>query len=462
MHRIRYFGVALAVAVVTQSSSGASPDGNRSVLSRPELIELTLEAPFQDLFAHARSDDDYTVKGRLTAGEGRSGTKVEVPDVTIGLRGHTSRNATECEFPKLKLTLPDDQPDGSPFEGVQSLKIGTHCGNRDDAALTSKYGRLANDKAPQREAMVYRMLAAVGVATLQARPARITYAFSDERAQTGTSPVTRNAFLLEDDDALVKRVGGTGQITEDRFDSAKERFDVRDTARLAFAEAMIGNFDWCLRFYPGDRYRCDDRHPVWNILAVVRGSGPALPAIYDFDLSGPVVGRHIWFNQVYSTDFVPTGSAVDVEVLGQLQRTRSLFDRQILDETRAEFSRNKAAVYQAVADAVVDDEGRSHARAYLDSFYRIVDDDARFYRPVVVAESTRAFVDAEGTRPACGAASEIPVGTVVSDPIETRGEKIQVRVLDTFWKWTDPARCNVIHRQPVWIASDSVGADYPR
>ena len=30
-----------------------------------------------------------------------------------------------------------------------------------------------------------------------------------------------------------------------------------DVARLAFAEAMLGNFDWCLRFEPGDHMaRC--------------------------------------------------------------------------------------------------------------------------------------------------------------------------------------------------------------
>ena len=102
---------------------------------------------------------------------------------------------------------------------------------------------------------------------------------------------------------------------------------------------MIGNFDWCLRMFGGDIYRCDERHPLWNVLAVTRSEGHALPLIYDFDLAGPVVGRHVWFKQVFDATYVQPPSNVRVEVLAQVQRTRSLFDRALLDETRAHFLR---------------------------------------------------------------------------------------------------------------------------
>jgi hypothetical protein len=251
-------------------------------------------------------------------------------------------------------------------------------------------------------------------------------------------------------------------LTEDRFESAKSMLAPADTARLAFAEAMIGNFDWCLRFDAGDRYRCDDRHPLWNMLGLVRGAGPALPVIYDFDLSGFVVPRHIWFGQVFSETFVPTQSAAEVEVVSQVQRTRSLFPRQQLDATRAEFMKNKANAYRAVREAVVDDEGRQLAVTYLDAFFGAIEQDTAFYRPVVVEKGAQAHVDVDGTRAPCGESTTLPVGTLVSAPLETAGQKVRVRVLDVLWQWAPPARCDTIHRQPVWIAASAIDANYPR
>ena len=127
--------------------------------------------------------------------------------------------------------------------------------------------------------------------------------------------------LLEDDDDASRRLGATIQLTEDRFDTARSTFAEADSARLAFAQAMVGNFDWCLRFHPGDRYRCDDLHPLWNILGVAHDDTWALPVVYDFDLSGIVVGRHNWFGKVFSTSFVPSRSRIEIEVMA-LRRNR--------------------------------------------------------------------------------------------------------------------------------------------
>src|SRR5262249_35229244 len=248
------------------------------------------------------------------------------------------------------------------------VKLGTHCGDRDDADLTRRFGRLANDKEPHREALAYRVLDAVGVPTLRARPARATYVFAD--GDGGGTPLVRNAMLLEGDDQAAARYGAKAQLTEDRFESAQSMMAPADVARLAFAEAMLGNFDWCLRIEPGDRYRCDDRHPLWNMLALVRDSGPALPVIYDFDLTGFVVSRHTWFTQTFSEQFLPSRSQVEVEVLSQLQRTRSLFQKELLDATRKGFIDRKSDVLRAVGEAVVDAAGRQLAESYVTAFYR--------------------------------------------------------------------------------------------
>ena len=92
-------------------------------------------------------------------------------------------------------------------------------------------------------------------------------------------PIVRNAMLLETTGAMLKRLGASRELTEAQFTNARERFTAEDTATLAFAEAMIGNFDWCVRMFNGDKYRCDDRHPLWNVTAAVDAGGRARPVM---------------------------------------------------------------------------------------------------------------------------------------------------------------------------------------
>lgn len=452
--------LALVACLVGFSFSAEVRAKDGSLFDGQDVLELTVEAPFDDLFANARDDDDYSVTGSVAYTDPATGRTIAIDDVAITTRGHTSRNASECDFPKLKLKFGPHAGDGL-FEDIETLKVGTHCADRPDAERTPKYGRLANEKAPHREALVYRLLDAAQVPTLRARPARISYVFSGSK-RTAEPPLIRNAMLLEDDDAALHRLGGAEQLTDDRFESAQAMFSPVDSARLAFAQAMIGNFDWCLRFFAGDTYRCDDTHPLWNVIAVVRKDGSAAPAIYDFDLSGIVVGRHPWFGQVLNEAFLPSNSRIEVEVLSQLQRVRSLYGRQHLDAMRRSFMDRKAAIFSALAEGVVDEEGRKLAGLYLSSFFNLIEDEAAFYRPVVVAADTRAYRDADRAQPACGEASVVPIGTPASAPLEVRGDMSRVLLLDAQWRWAPPRTCNAVRSRAVWIASDAIDTNYPR
>src|SRR5581483_122560 len=114
------------------------------------------------------------------------------------VRGHSSRQETECSFPKLKIRFEDaDALTRSIFRGTRTVKIGTHCGESSADELTPRFGRLANERAAHREAFVYRLLGVLDVPTLLARPARITYVDSSSSAKRRV--VTRDALLVEDD-----------------------------------------------------------------------------------------------------------------------------------------------------------------------------------------------------------------------------------------------------------------------
>ena len=111
---------------------------------------------------------------------------------------------------------------------------------------------------------------------------------------------------------------------------------------------MIGNFDWCLKFSPDDIYRCNEPRPLWNVVAFDMGGSKASLLMKDFDLAGMVVGKHSWFDKVWNRKFVQSGSETEIEVLSQVQRTRSLFPRAQLDAERRHFIGRKAALYEAV------------------------------------------------------------------------------------------------------------------
>jgi hypothetical protein len=454
---------AAVVALLAALAAIAAPASAPALFSSSDILNIGLNAPFNQLFDAPEGAEDFTVAGTLSYIDG--GQKKTIDGVRIGLRGHTSRKDGECTFPKLKVQLPHGAGGGTPFSGVSKIKIGTHCGESTDGAVTSKYGRLPNERSPHREALVYRLLDAFGVLTLKARPARVTYTYTDVRPgqkPNQTQPLVRNAFLLEDDDDAVKRLGGRQQIDEKGFTNARDRFTPDDTASIVFAEAMIGNFDWCLKMDPADRYRCDARHPLWNVVAVVGANGRARPLIYDFDVSGAVAGGHRWFADVYNEAFLQSRSHPTIEVLGQVERARSLFDRRVLDATRERFSSKKNAAYDLLGSAPLDSDGRHRIKEYLDAFFEAIGSDEAFYRPAVVAHGTMPYADASRARTVCPAQAAIPVGTVVSDPLQTSDRLIQVILLDTLWHWSPETKCVDVHKAPVWIEAGAVSREYPK
>jgi hypothetical protein len=433
-----------SLALSTQAQPPGATEKLNALLNGEGPIELALEAPLHELFQIGLLDEKVSVPGTLRLKKS-DGALAELTGVEVSVRGNTSRRETECTFPKLKVKHPQ----------AGTLKIGTHCGEKPDEQLSPKYGRLSNERSPQREALVYELLQVVEAPTLKTRPARITYI--DKAA---SEPIARHALLLEDDEAAMKRMNGTAEIPLESFGSVATRGAGSYAARIAFAQAMIGNFDWCLKFSPDDIYRCNEPRPLWNVVAFDIGGNKASLLMKDFDLAGMVVGTHPWFDKVWNRKFVQSGSATEIEVLSQVQRTRSLFPRAQLDAERQHFISKKSALYQKAQTAPVDDRGRALAKQYLDAFFQAIEDDAAFYRPIVAADNVQVFTDAEGTREACGPKDVMRPGTPVNE-IQKSGPMSQVVILDAMWRWASKNECNAVQDGPVWIRSDAITTNYP-
>ena len=309
------------------------------LFSRADVLAVRLEAPFSRLVDNGRWDKSYSVRGRLSYSDSM-GRRIELSDVQVEIRGNSSRDHHECAFPKLTLHFRSDRAlERSIFRDEPKIDIGTHCDDRSDGTLTA-VGRLGNELSPSREAWVYRLLSAIGVATFKVRTARIVYIDVEPEAGTASSAtaIERNAIFVEDIDSAMARLRAT---EVEHFENAAHDFTADDTIRLLFAEAMIGNFDWCLKYSAESTYQCTAKERLYNLIALKGADGTVFPLAYDFDLAGAVTGANPWLSKVYSDEFAPRESRRGVEVTGQVERSRTLFSRSQIDAARKRFLQRK-------------------------------------------------------------------------------------------------------------------------
>ena len=167
-------------------------------------------------------------------------------------------------------------------------------------------------------------------------------------------PLVRNALLLEDDDDAMARVEGNAELALEEFGNVGDARRAADAARIAFSEAMIGNFDWCLKFSPG-------RHlPLQRAQATVERARlrrtAAKPTLDDEGLRsrGHRRRKTPWFHTVWNRAFVRVEVGSRDRGAQPGAATRSLFPRAQLDEEREHFLDRKAAITRRSSARQVD------------------------------------------------------------------------------------------------------------
>ena len=71
------------------------------------------------------------------------------------------------------------------------------------------------------------------------------------------------------------------------------------------------------------------------------------------------------------------------------------------------------------------------------------------------------YAAAQGSAPACAQGATAPPGTPVGPPIDRRGDRVQLQLLDALWHWTGPRACEAIRRGAVWVDARAIGTRYP-
>lgn len=323
--------------MVVAAACAAPP---QPLFANDEPLSLHLVAPFPEAINDRYGESSYH-PGRL-AFEDTQGRAVRL-DIELRPRGKTRRRRDYCDFPPLRLRFGDDVA-GTLFEGQRTLKLVTHCNDKD-----------SYDQFVVLEYLAYRIYNLLSETSLRARLVGVAYQDEDGRLLT-----TRFGILLEHWRAVAARNG----LVADKVDGAVnvDKLNHGAANRVAVFQYLIGNQDWSLLWPEPDENCCH------NVKPLLAPDGTVVPLPYDFDFSGLV-------NAPYAT---AKGGSDNVRLrrYGGLCATAATAAE--LDEALAAVVAQREAIH-ALFDEVRELEPRRRKSAlnYLERFYRVIEDPRR-------------------------------------------------------------------------------------
>ncbi len=325
-----------------EQSLPPGPQAVQKLFSSDDVVEFVLATDFSRL-KEDRGQESEEIPGQVAV-RGAGGEAVDIP-IQVKTRGKFRLQRRICSDPPLRLNFPESEPRGTAFDGLDKLKMVTHCRGAD-----------SYEQNVLEEYLAYRIYNHLTDISFRVQLAKVTYLDTSGE----NDPVTRMAFLIENHDAMAARLGG---LIMDAPVTYPTGF-VRDQLSLFYVfQFMIGNVDW----------GTGSSHNV----EVVRLEDGHHPVPYDFDFTGlvdaPYAGpneltkdlhdevrqRVYWGVCVPGIDYMATFErfqAVREDVLAQARRPIGLSERNV----------------ESAAD-------------YLEDFYEILDDESKA-RAVIITK----------------------------------------------------------------------------
>lgn len=371
---------------VAEAANSAADIGHSTapIFTIKEKIVFTLKTDYGDLWKHRAPPNtkvpegikEFEAPGQLswTDSKGRHDLPVQVR-----LRGNTSQVESQCPFPKMTLSFENKGGDraskGTLFDDLKTIGIGTHCGGKPGSSV--RFHRVWGGLSPHREALIYKVQDLLSIPGFQAAPTSFNYIDS----KTNKGPVEPQpsgfavdqpmpGFFLEDIKTFVKYADGKEIRAADArlqdpdkpyiftsvVDAQKDAraagstikpIDPKDIIRILLFQALVGNYDWELRIFPGD---IPDSQGLWNI-KVVETDGNWVVFPYDYDLAGWVKSDN---------------SAPELPELGD----SGFFKPEDISQVVAEFREKRPAIEALVDNLAKEDKGgASSIKEQINSFY---------------------------------------------------------------------------------------------
>ena len=336
--------VSAQAALTSQAPAGEKAEKTKKVrtttfFDTEDPVDVTLSINLKQI--RGDKGDDAPWRGATLSYADPSGKKIEIP---IKARTRGIWRLKNCEFPPLRLNMPEKGVVGTAFEGLDKPKLVSFCRNSD-----------AFEQYVLQEMQIYRAYNLLTPASHKARLLRMTYADS----ASGKKLTTRYAILLEEPDAMAARFNG-GII--DAVGATAADLEPEHARLVGVFEYLIANTDFSI-------------NGLHNFELLAREDGTVIPIAYDFDFAGAV-------NAVYAT----------VDPQFNVPRVRDRLFRgycapkEEYEKTFSLFRTKKDAIYGLYSDKIgqlLDKRVADETLKFYNDFYKTIDDSRRAKRDIL-------------------------------------------------------------------------------
>jgi hypothetical protein len=333
------------------------------IFSSAEILTLSVRGPLQEHFdlAFAGLPDGIFPPMREKpwfAGEIAIGQQT-IP-VELRVRGNSSLQ--ECPFPKLKFKVSRANREGTPLSDAREVKIGTHCAEGGRGPI----GRLRDERAAFREALVYELMQTLEFLSPRIRRARIEYHDTSDTNGPGEIgwTLSRHAMILEDVEVVAERLGGRALNDSEVETLTNAHFGLQLVTELQMFHVMIGNWDYTLS---------PDGTEAWNFDVVELPDLRFVPIAGDFDLSS-IVTEEVLVDA--PLDYHPELPVLERQARYDLEQIHARVQEsgtQVFATAKERFESKLEALQAKVTTALIDDSGRANAAAHLSAFFSALD-----------------------------------------------------------------------------------------
>jgi hypothetical protein len=299
-----------------------------------QMLEIAIKADFQTILKDV-GDERNEHSGQL---QYISGNDTLIFDIQLMTRGNFRRSPDNCSFPPLRINFKKKQVRNSLFDGLDKVKLVTHC--RPKAKAYQNY--------VLEEFLIYRAFNIITDTSFRVRLLKVDYI----DVPSGKHSQQSFAFFIEPDKVLEERLN---------LKESEQKYLLQDStqyhhiSRLAIFQYMIGNTDWAVT-------------TLQNIKLFEPDSLSRPYAIpYDFDWSGAI-------QTVYSRPLPRF----------ELESVRERLFRgycRTMDELTMNFSffeDKKEDIYNLYKNfEPLNNRRRKNVLKYYDEFFKIIQNDRR-------------------------------------------------------------------------------------
>ena len=320
----------LSIFVVFIAGRSQSQDtGGFEFFNSDEILEVTIKTDFKNLINNKKE---------------RKYQKAEliVNDISYSIRLKARGNfrLENCSFPPITLNFSETDFDDKSYEQLKKIKLVNACKMQNPYAqyILSEY-------------LIYRAFNLMTDKSFRVKLLKIEYVDTNKNKK----PVVQYGFVIEDQQIMadrlnaliIKKIGLLDQFTN------KDQM-----VMLSIFQFMIGNTDW----------QVAGLHNI-KLLKIKEVTEPTPYVIpYDFDFTGMV-------NASYA---IPQPDLGIINIRERLYWGKC-FSEEDLTTAIKKFSQNKEAIYQLYRNfTLLDKATLNQSINYLNSFYRIIEDEKRW------------------------------------------------------------------------------------